>query len=342
VTDKKKEKGFIRKLLRWLIPFAISAGAIWLVLRDVQLSTIVENFAKIDLQVYLYASLAYFISYVLRAYSWYVLLRRKVSYKDAFFTMGAGYLLNNLFPFRLGEIGRAVLLDDPEGPTAFEVLSSVLVERVFDVFLAAVFVLSMLPRIFGSGFDQTLILSLFILTSVGMLALYLAARFRLRISGWLEGWGRRSKFIQRWAAPKANQVLEGLSVLNQPRAFFLAFGSLFLSWLVAFGENYIVFQSLYSNPPFWWMVFALGAGAFGAALPSVPAGLGVFEGVMVAAFAFLNVGAELAFTHAIIIHALAFIYSNIFGLIGLQMRGQAVIGLYRRVVHRSPSIEPID
>jgi len=130
--------------------------------------------------------------------------------------MGAGYLLNNLFPFRLGEIGRAVLLDDPEGPTALEVLSSVLVERIFDVFLAAVFILGMLPRIIGGGFDQTLILTLFILTIVGMSVLYLAARFRLRIAGWLEGWGRRSPFIERWVAPKASQVLEGLSVLNQP------------------------------------------------------------------------------------------------------------------------------
>ena len=342
MTAVKKKKKRFNKILRWLIPIAISAGAIWFVLRDIELATILENLSKINLEIYLYASLAYFISYAFRALCWYVLLRRKVSYKDTFFTMGAGYLLNNLFPFRLGEIGRAVLLDDPAGPTALEVLSSVLVERIFDVFLAAVFVLSMLPRILGGGFDQSLILILFILTIVGMAVLYLAARFRLRIADWLEGWGERSNFVKHWVAPKAYQVLEGLSVLNNPGAFFLAFGSLLLSWLIAFGENFIVFQSLYPDPQFWWMIFVLSAGAFGAALPSVPAGLGVFEGVMVAAFAFLGVEADVAFTHAIVIHALAFVYSNIFGLIGLHLRGQAVIGLYRRVVHRSPTIETVD
>ncbi len=48
--------------------------------------------------------------------------------------MSAGYLLNNIFPFRLGEIGRAILLDDPERSPALEVFSSILMERVFDVF----------------------------------------------------------------------------------------------------------------------------------------------------------------------------------------------------------------
>ncbi len=341
MTSEKNNGNLIGKVLRWLIPIAISAGAIWLVLRDIELSTIIQNLLKIDLTIYLFATFAYFVSYFFRAFSWYVLLRRKVSFKDTFFTMGAGYLLNNLFPFRLGEIGRAVLLADPEGPTALEVLSSVLVERVFDVFLAAMFVLSLLPRILGREFDQTLIVIVFILTIVGLGVLYLAARFRLRITAWLEGWGDRSAFVSRWIAPKVGQVLEGLSVLNNPGAFLLAFGSLAVSWLVAFGENFIVFQSLYSNPPFWWMAFVLSAGAFGAALPSAPAALGVFEGVMVAAFALLGVGPEIAFTHAIVIHALAFVYSNILGLIGLRMRGEAVVGLYRRVAHRSPTIEPI-
>ncbi len=63
--------------------------------------------------------------------------------------------------------------------------------------------------------------------------------------------------------------------------------------------------------------------------------MGVFEGVMVAAFAFLGVEAELAFTHAIVIHALAFVYANILGLIGLRLRGEAVLGWYRRVINRS-------
>lgn len=329
----------IKKLFRWLIPLGISAGAIWLVFRNIKWSMIVDNLAKISPMTYVWATVAFFLSYFFRVYCWYILLRRKVSYNDAFFTMGAGYLLNNLFPFRLGELGRAILLDDPDGVSTLEALSSVLVERVFDVFLAAVFVISMLPRLLGQNFDQSLIIIAFLITTLGIVILYLAARFRLQIISWLDEWGEKVEFVKRWINPKARQVLEGLSVLNNPQSFLLALGSLTISWLIAFGENYVVFRNLYASPPFWWMVFVLGAGAFGAAFPSAPSGIGVFEGMMVAAFVVLGVSSELALTHAILIHVMSFVITNIIGLVGLRMRGEAVIGLYQRVVNRKPKIQ---
>lgn len=339
---KNGSRGIWGRILRWLIPLVISVAAIWLLLRDIEFSQFVDNLTKIGFRTYLLASAAFFTSYFFRVFCWYLLLRRKVSYKDAFFTMGAGYLLNNLFPFRLGEIGRAVLLDDPKGPSALEVLSSVLVERILDVFLAAVFLLTMLPRILNAAYDQTLILIAFLLTLTGMAVLFLAVRFQVRITGWLRSWGQRAEFVQNWVTPKLTQVLEGLSILNHPGAFLLAFVSLAVSWFLAFGENLIVFGALYPNPPFWWMIFVLSAGAFGAALPSAPAGLGVFEGVMVAAFVLLGVDAELALTHAIVIHALAFLYTNIIGLIGLRLRGEALVSLYQRVIHRPPEVQMSD
>lgn len=333
---ESKSNGILGKILRWAIPLIISIASFWFVLRETDLSQLVRNFSKIGWQTILFASLAYFTSFFLRAFCWYILLRRKVSFKDAFFTMGAGYLLNNVFPFRLGEIGRALLLDDPEGTAALEVLSSVIVERVFDVFLAAVFVLGTLPRVISGDYDRTLIFIALIIAALGLILLYLAAKYRIQIINWLTSWGEHSRFVNSWITPKAVQVLEGLSVLTHTGSFILAFGSLALSWLLAFGENLIVFRSLYSNPPFWWMIFVLSAGTFGAALPSAPASLGIFEGVMVAAFALLGVDSGLAFAHAIVIHVLAFVYANILGLIGLRLRGQALISLYRRAVHRSP------
>jgi len=331
-------RGILGKVLRWLIPLLISIFAIWLVLRDVDLTQLIRNFAQIGWRTFLLASLAYFTAYFFRVFCWYILLRRRVSFKDAFFTMGAGYLLNNVFPFRLGEVGRALLLDDPQGPSALEVLSSVIVERVFDVFLASVFVLATLPKIINGAYDTTLILIALFVAVMGLVILYLAARFRMRIIEWLNRWGNRSTLIRLKVAPRMIKVLKGLSVLTHTPSFLLAFGSLAVSWFIAFGENFIVFRSLYDAPPFWWMIFVLSAGTFGAALPSAPASLGIFEGVMVAAFALLGVDAELGFTHAIVIHAIAFVYANIFGLIGLRIRGQALIGLYHRAVRRSPEV----
>lgn len=334
-----QNRRLLGKILRWLIPLAISALAIGLVLRQVGFSQFVANLSKLRWQTILLASLVYFASLLARVFAWYILLQKRVSFKEAFFAMNAGYLLNNVFPFRLGEIGRALLLDRPEGPRAFEVLSSVIMERVFDVLLAAVFVLSMLPRVIGGAFDQRLVWLAFAVTLIGLVALYLLSRFHERVNSWLARWGERSAFIKKTVAPRVAEVLTGLAVLKRPGAFLLAFGSLALSWAISFGENWVVFNQLQPNPPFWWMIFVLSMAAFGAALPSAPAGLGVFEGVMVAAFALLGVDADLAFTHAIVIHALAFTYTSILGLVGLRMQGQALVSLYRRAVHKEPDLQ---
>ncbi len=339
---KQGGKKFAIRLLRWLIPIGISGLAIYLVLRDIELGQFVDHLLRIRPLTYLLATLVFFAALLLRVVCWYLLLQKKVSFRDAFFTMNAGYLLNNVFPFRLGEIGRAIMLDRPEGPTAFEVLSSVIVERVFDVFLAALFVVSLLPRILSDHFDQRLITAALILAAIGLVVLYLAARFRTLVEKWLTQIGNRISFVKQWLLPKARQVLDGLAVLNKPGLFFLAFGSLTLSWMLAFLENFIIFSSLSPDPPFWWLMFVLSAGAFGAALPSAPAALGVFEGVMVAAFAVLGVPEEIALTHAVVVHMLQFVYSNTLGLIGLRLKGQAVIDLYRRAVHRKPDASQPD
>jgi uncharacterized protein (TIRG00374 family) len=332
-------KKSIRSIARWLVPILVSILAFWLVLRKIDFAQFLDNLSKIGFRSLLLASLVYFASFLFRVICWYILLGRKVSFKDTFYTMNAGYLLNNVLPFRLGEVGRALLLDDPLGPSALEAFASVIVERIFDVFLAAVFVLSLLPRVLGAGYNQTFVVVAFVVAGAGILVLYLIARYPKVILNWLTTWGRRVPFVEHWIKPKAVQVLEGLSVLSNPFSFLTAFGSLFISWILAFGQNHIIFNELYTNPPFWWMIFTLSAGTFGIALPSAPAGLGVFEGAMVVAFALLGVGGGIAFAHALIIHAMSFVYNNIFGLIGLHLKGEAVINLYHRAIRRSPDVQ---
>jgi uncharacterized protein (TIRG00374 family) len=337
-----RKSNFLGTLLRWMIPIGISAIAISLVLGQIRLPTLVENLRRIRWETIMLGIVLYLVSYVFRVLSWYLLLHRKVSFKNTFFTMGTGYLLNNIFPFRLGEIGRAVLLGDPKGPSTLEVLSSIVVERVLDVLLGSFFILAMMPRVISGDFNETLILIAFILTLVVLGILFIAARFRDRINRWLLHRGENVHFIKHWLSPKIKKLLGGFSVLDNLPLFLLAFGSLAVSWLVAFAENYVIFKNLYPSPPFWWMMFVLSAAAFGAALPSAPAGLGVFEGVMVAAFALVGVDAELALTHALVIHAIAFVFSNIIGVIGLRLRGEAVIDLFNRVIHRKPDIQTVE
>ncbi|NLN69271.1 MAG: flippase-like domain-containing protein [Chloroflexi bacterium] len=335
-------KRVIARSIRWLLPLLISGLVIWLVLRTIDFQAFLFHLGKIRWQTLVYATIVYFASYTLRVFCWYLLLRQKVTFREAFFTMGVGYLLNNIFPFRLGEIGRTVMLDDSGRISPFEVLSSVVMERIFDVFLAALFIIGVFPRVFSSGYDQSLILVTFFLATIGLVVLFLLAKYRHQIAAWLTQRGARSQFLREWLIPKISLTLEGFSVLTDLKTFLLAFGSLMLSWWLAFGQNFLIFSSISKQPPFWWMVFVLSAGAFGAALPSAPAGLGVFEGVMVASFAVLGVSAEIAFTHAIVTHAMSILYASLIGLVGLRRRGEALFTFVQRVLKRSPRARGVE
>jgi hypothetical protein len=85
------------------------------------------------------------LSLILRVICWFFLLEGKFSFSEAFFGMNAGYLLNNVLPFKLGEFGRAALLAGRGKSGFLQVFASIVTERVLDFFLAAFFFLISLP-----------------------------------------------------------------------------------------------------------------------------------------------------------------------------------------------------
>ena len=89
------------------------------------------------------------------------------------------------------------------------------------------------------------------------------------------------------------------------------------------------------------MIFVLSAGAFAAALPSAPAGLGVYEGAVMAAFAVLGVDMETALTYAIVTHGMSILFTTLIGLVGLKMRDEALIAFVQRVLEHSPRKQEI-
>ena len=130
--------------------------------------------------------------------------------------MNAGYLLNNILPFRLGEFGRAVLLGgkNDKGISSLEVLSSIVVERVIDVFIAFALFLGTLSLVTVEGSGKVISL-----VAVGILILIFIilaffAKNKDRVFNWLElRKGKHPRSIG-WLQPKIDALLKGLSVMN--------------------------------------------------------------------------------------------------------------------------------
>jgi uncharacterized membrane protein YbhN (UPF0104 family) len=103
---------------RWLPGLVISAIAILLLIRFSNWQGVIEVLTLMDLNWFAAAIIFYLLGVVMRTFSWRTLLQNKASYGRVFLTLNEGYLLNNIFPFRLGELGRAVLLSQATGLSA--------------------------------------------------------------------------------------------------------------------------------------------------------------------------------------------------------------------------------
>ena len=100
----------------------------------------------------------YFVGVWVRAWRWHYLLGpiKKIPTKTMFPITTIGYMGNNIYPARAGEVLRAVILKRREGVPISASLATIIVERIFDgvVMLAFVFVnLPELAKLTGaSGF----------------------------------------------------------------------------------------------------------------------------------------------------------------------------------------------
>lgn len=318
-------------LRRWLPGVLISLTALWLVLRTVNLQNFSDALALISPASLILVIILYLISLALRALCWQILLQRKAPYSRVLFVLSEGYLLNNLLPLRVGELGRAALLGRDKGLGLFRVLSTIVVERAYDLAIAACLVLTTIPLVLNMDSSRILAISILSIVILGLFALYWMARYRDRVQSLVTRLGERSAFITKWIVPKLGSILDGFAVLNRPEFFAASLGLMLLSWGSIILEEFIILRSLVPQAPLWWVGFVMSAAALGAAVPSAPAALGVFEGFTVGALSLLGVDPGKGLAFAIVAHLVSFTFSNIMGVIGLIREGESISSLYQRL-----------
>src|SRR5258708_6360296 len=147
----------IKKWQFWLGVF-ISIVFIWLSVHGLKLSEFWSTVQKAN-YIWLVPGIGvYFIAVWVRAWRWHYLLGpiKKIPTKTMFPITTIGYMGNNIYPARAGEVLRAVILKRREGVPVSASLATIIVERIFDgvVMLAFVFVnLPELAKLTGnSGF----------------------------------------------------------------------------------------------------------------------------------------------------------------------------------------------
>ena len=290
-----------------------------------------QTLLQADLRFLLAATLVALLWLVLRGFFWRTLLQYKVSYRDTFLTINEGYLLNNILPFRLGEVARAFLIGRKASLDFWQVVPSILVERLLDLAIAVGLFLFTLPFVIGVTWAKQAAILIGIVVLVGLGAIYIAARSRPLVLAWIERAGQRWPVVQKLAGRRVTSFLDGLAILTDGKIFLTALGWEALNWAAAILQYYLFLRAFFPHPSLLWALFVLGVGSLGIAAPSSPGALGVFEAALVGALAVFKVDASSAAAYAVTTHAIGYVITGLIGGYALYRDGESLSSLYARL-----------
>ena len=267
----------------------------------------------------------------MRTIVWRTLLQEKASLGQVFLTLNEGYLINNILPFRLGEVARAFLLSRKADLKFLEVFSTIVVERGLDVALAAGLLISTLPYIVEASWALQAAVVAGLLALVGFVLLFLLARnpewtirqFMRLTSRW--------SWLHKIGSTQLQAFLSGLAPLTDWKRFLKVICLMILNWSIAIVQYFFLLLAFFPEARMLWAAFSLGVLALGIAVPSSPGAVGVLELSMVAALSAFGLDPSISLAAAIIAHLTNYLITGVIGTFALVQDGLSLTGVYKEV-----------
>lgn len=319
---------------RWqslLLGLIISALALYGALRGAQLNRVAEALRTAHYEYALATVIIIAATTYVRGARWSAVLRGRMSTTRGFWLFNTGFLFNNVLPLRLGEIVRAYLAARRPPVRFAEALSSIVVERLLDMFsvVAILAVLLRIPELAVPKWASDAGLLMLAGAVVGIVSLFLAARYPDWVTRMVESLLARIPLPKRFAPEDAldqlGSFLEGLGSLREPRAFLLAVLISALAWV---GSGLAGWVMLLAFDPFQGATLQIGflaiaAAGLGIAVPSLPGAIGPFEAAVTLALVAAGYRQEAAVSYALVLHAVNYLTTSALGVWGLAREGMS-------------------
>jgi len=314
----------------------VSAICLALVLYLADLRRMVEALRLADYRLIALVFLIALVWLAVRGLVWRTLLEEKATYSQVFLTINEGYLLNNILPFRLGELARAYLLGRKAHLEFLEVLPSIIIERFLDLGMATGLLLITLPFVVGGTWAFEAAVSAGLVVCLGLGGLYVLARNREWAVALFEKLAARFPTVGRLGSRQVPAFFIGLAVLTDGKRFLRAIAWILLDWLIAMLQFYLIILAFFPGAKPLWGGFTLGVVSLGIAAPSSPGAVGVMELSMVGALSVFGLDRSVSLAAALTAHLVNYILTGFIGAIALFRDGMSLTGLYNRMRDFTP------
>ena len=341
-----------KRSLQIVVTLLLSALALYAALHGVNFSDVGAALQRVHVGWLALTLLLILVTLVIRAQRWRILLGRKLSLRDSFGLINVGYLVSGVLPLRAGDPARAVVASTRGPVSTIAALSTVVIERVLDMFTVVIILISTLPFVTGlrqylagGQLNGAISLQLIIVLS-GVLAFAMLAAFILvaLLPQKVEVLARRVLDLvhvsnpERWLRP-VQHVLEGLAALGSPREGLAILWWTVALWTVTAAYFWTAMQACRAFlPPDNFALKALvvtWSSAFGMVFPAT-GGVGSFHfAVREALFWGFDIARAPAFTYAVIVHAIPYLTGIILGALTLLIWGMS----FKSLVSKAQNVE---
>ncbi len=295
---------------RWQfwIGVIISAIFLWLALGGLKLDEVWADMRSANYWWLVPSVAVYFLAVWVRTWRWDYMLRplKQIPLKRLFPVVVIGYMGNNIYPFRAGEVLRSYVLRQRENVPMSASLATVIVERVFDGLVMLVFVFAALPL---APLPSSAIRATVIVASVAffgaMVVFFGMAAAPTRMMGLAE-WVSGRLLPKRVARPLLDfmaRFLVGLESLRSFRNVLMIFFTSILIWLLETVKYWFIMHAFDFQVNFFALMLMNGIVNLATTLPSAPGYIGTFDGPGIAVLTLYSVEEAVATAYTLVLHA---------------------------------------
>jgi uncharacterized protein (TIRG00374 family) len=250
----------------------------------------------------------YFFGVWARTWRWHYMLRaiKPIPLVHLFPVVCIGYMGNNIFPARIGELLRAYVLKRTEDVAISSSLATILVERIFDgvTMLLFVFVgLPLAPSVPGNWRQFVVVFSLLFFGALGFFFFLAASPRRTQVA---YSWVIDRLVPSRLREPVrgfADRFLEGLYFLRSPRDVLMIFLTSLVVWLSETGKYWFVMHAFDFEVSFFVLMLMNGVVNLFTTIPSAPGYLGTFDEPGIEILKAFGVNDNIAAAYTLVLHA---------------------------------------
>jgi hypothetical protein len=275
----------MRSRWRLIAGVAISLIFVALAMRGLKLAEFLDALGQAQYLWLIPAVAVYFLGVAARTWRWHYMLRhiRDIPMGRLFRIVCIGYMGNNIYPARAGEVLRSYVLKREYGVRISASLATVLIERLFDGLTMLVFVFIALPFVpltGGSlaGYSRLIVAFTLLFVAALVVFLWLASRpsaarsIVARLADLLVPQAYRERVIG-----SADRFLVGLESLARGREVFMIFGTSVLVWLFETAKYWFVMHAFPFQVSFFTLMLMNGVVNLATTIPAAPGYIGTFD-----------------------------------------------------------------